>query len=97
MNAKRFEEVSYTAPAHWASYLFNGDASGLDYYNTPDDDAGDREIAAADAFIESVGLGSPVGCSEESEFRWRPDYSLGGLGCDCLTYTFLREVESCES
>jgi len=99
MNAKRFEEVTYTAPAHWASYLFNDDASGLDYYNTPGDDAGDRELAAADAFIESVGLGAPVGCSEESEFLWRPDYCARdkdgrNLGGDCLTYTFLREVES---
>jgi hypothetical protein len=95
---KRFETETYTAPACWASYLINGDASGLDYYNTPDDPAGDREIAAADAFIESVGLGSPVSCSEESEFRWHPDYcarSADGrkLGGDCLTYSFLRQVE----
>lgn len=87
---KRFETETYTAPACWASYLINGDASGLDYYNTPDSDAGDEEIAAADAFIADVGLGAPVDCSE-SEFMHRGDY--GSLAGDYCTYSFLRDTE----
>ncbi len=88
---KRFETETYTAPAHWASYLINGDASGIDYYNTPTDRSGDRDIADADAFIEAVGLGAPVDVSEP-EFMQHGDY--GRLAGDYCTYSFLREVES---
>jgi hypothetical protein len=68
---------TYTAPSSWASYLINGDASGID-----DDDQ--RE---ADAFVESVGAGSPVDC-EDVGFIRRPDF--GKLAGDCQRYTFLR-------
>lgn len=94
----RFEVETYTAPAHWAPYLFNGDSSGLEYSNTPDDLAGDRDIAAADAMIADIGLGDPVGCSEEEEFTPYPDYTTCNeygtrLASGCLTYSFLRPVE----
>ncbi len=88
---KRFEVETYTAPACWASCLINGDASGLDYCNTPSDPAGDREIAAADAFIADVGLGGPVDCSEPEFMTYGWDY--GDLAGDYCTYSFLREVE----
>ncbi len=77
----KFESEEYTAPSCWASYLINGDASGID----------DSDVKEADAFIESVNLGAPVGCSDESEFMSRPDYGDAG---DCLTYSFLRKVET---
>ena len=72
---------TYTAPSCWASYLINGDASGID-----NDDQ--RE---ADAFVESVGAGSPVDCADAG-FIHRPDF--GKLAGDCQTYTFLRRASS---
>ena len=72
---------AYTAPSCWASYLINGDASGID-----EDDQ--RE---ADAFVESVGAGSPVDCTDAGFIR-RPDF--GKLAGDCQTYTFLRRASS---
>ncbi len=80
VKAKRLEAEQYTAPSHWASYLINGDASGID----------DRDIAQADAFVESVGCGAPVNC-EDAGFIHCPDY--GDLAADCRTYTFLRREE----
>jgi hypothetical protein len=69
--------------AHWASYLINGDASGFDISNTPDDpDAGSREQAAADAFVAWIG-GSIVDVEGESFFD-RPE--TGGLMGDCVVY-----------
>jgi len=88
----RFETETYIAPAHWASYLINGDASGLDYENTPGDDQGNREIRDADNFIASVGLGAPVDCSE-SEFMSH-GWDFGGLAGDYCTYSFLRQVDT---
>jgi hypothetical protein len=44
----------FTAPSCWASYLINGDDSGIE----PD------EKAQADAFIEWVGAGDPVSCED---------------------------------
>lgn len=67
--------VTYSMPAHWASYLINGDASGLD----------DDDIAQADAAIEDIGLGSPVDVSD-SDFRRGGDY--GSLAGDYADYTF---------
>lgn len=74
--------------AHWASYLINGDRSGLDYYDTPDDpNAGDREVAAADAFQKWLG-----GCVVDAEgepFYDRPDRA-GGASLpfgECVVYT----------
>ena len=69
--------------AHWASYFINGDASGFDISNTPDDPhAGDRELAAADAFQAWIG-GSIVDVEGESFFD-SPDN--GGLAGDCVVY-----------
>ena len=76
----RFETVEADAPAEWASYLINGDASGID----------DADIDAADAMIEAIGMGSPVDTSAESFFRHFPDYST--RGADCLTYKFMRRI-----
>lgn len=69
--------VTYTLPAYWASYLINGDASGID----------EDDKAAADAFIAKHNLPGPVSCSEESWFARSNDASR--LGGDVLEYTFL--------
>lgn len=70
--------VKYTAPACWASYLLNGDASGLD----------DKEQAQADRFIEWVDLGWPVDCGEPG-FRHSCDAPGVCLAGDMCEYTFL--------
>ena len=72
---------TFTAPAHWACYFINDDASGMD----------DADIRAADEWIESLGFGAPVGVSEEPEFlHWHDARWAMPLACDCLTYTFFR-------
>lgn len=73
----------YTAPACWAPYLINGDDSGLDA----------ADIAAADAFVARIGMGSPVSCEEgEAAFRWHHDaHPECPLGADCEVYVFLAE------
>lgn len=73
--------VTYSMPVYWASYLINGDASGID----------DDEIKQADAAIEDIGLGAPVDVSD-SDFRHRGDY--GSLAGDYADYTFLDHGKS---
>jgi len=72
--------VTYSMPIYWASYLINGDASGME----------DDEIKEADEAIEAIGLGSPVDVGE-SEFRNRGDY--GHLAGDYADYTFIDKGE----
>ncbi len=85
MAKKQWHVEEADAPACWASYLINGDSSGIEQ----------EDIDAADAMVEAIGMGSPVDTSAESFFRWHPDYSTRGergqlLGADCLTYKFMR-------
>ena len=68
-----FEGESFTAPAAWASYLVNGDASGIS-------EAEKQEIDRV-----AAGLGSCVDAIE-CGFKWRPDYGMAG---DCCEYRFL--------
>lgn len=74
---------TYLLPAHWASYLINGDHSGLT----------DAEQAQADAAIDWIGKGGPVDVSE-GEFSWTHDvqHITGRLGGDVATYTFLTKA-----
>lgn len=69
--------VNYTLPAFWASYLINGDDSGLEH----------SERREANLFIAEHDLPFPVSCSDESWFSWRNDATL--LGGDVMEYTFL--------
>jgi len=68
----------YLLPECWASYLINGDSSGLE----------DAEIAQVDAWFDSYAgkLLSCCGCSEENEFRTHND--AGTLAGDCLWFRF---------
>lgn len=67
---------THTLPAYWASYLINGDSSGI----TPEDKA------LADAYLLANALPYPVSCGE-SEFSWRNDATT--LGGDVCEYVFL--------
>jgi hypothetical protein len=68
--------IEYTLPEFWASYLINGDASGLE----------DSEQNEIDEFLKNENLGFCLSCSDESEFKWRND--ANNLGGNCLVYVF---------
>jgi hypothetical protein len=75
------EPVTATGLSSWASFLINGDDSGLE--------PGERK--AAEAFAAWLG-GSPVDC-QDAGFIWRPDsFRFLPLGGDCQTYTALIET-----
>lgn len=67
--------VDYVLPSCWASYLVNGDASGLE----------EHEKGNVDTFLAKEGLRECCDCSAESFFSHRPDSGLAG---DCLNYRF---------
>lgn len=78
---EEFEEdhIILTLPSYYASYLINGDASGLN----------DDEQAEIDSFIlEYPEIGLCVGCSEDSWFAASND--MGNLGADVLEFYFRR-------
>lgn len=78
-------KLEFTLPACWASYLINGDASGM-----PDEDK-----AQCDAFLKGKGLPAPVSCSDESWFSWRNDATK--LGGDVMDFFFLVEDKALPS
>ena len=67
--------VDYVLPSCWASYLVNGDASGLD----------EHEKGNVDAFLATECLRECCDCSAESFFSRRPDSGPAG---DCLNFRF---------
>lgn len=71
--------LSVPAPAHWASYLVNDDASSLSESDAKEADAWFSEIVAEHPFAASVVV---VGCSEESYVA-----RFNGLQSDLLDYT----------
>lgn len=82
----KFQTEDYMLPAHWASYLINGDATSFSL----NDDGGDEEIAVIDQIIDNIGL-SPVSCSDDPVFmKYHDARPYGVLACDCLMFTFLR-------
>ena len=81
----KIETTEYTLPVYWASYLINGDGSGFDIANTPDNpEAGDKERAEIAAWVESEGNPYFVDCGEPY-FAHRNDANT--LGGDVATYT----------
>jgi hypothetical protein len=70
-------EVVKVLPAYWASYLINGDDSGI---NADEKDT-------ADKFLAEQKLPMPVSCTDEQYFKWGNDATT--LGGDVLEYTFL--------
>ena len=76
----------YDLPAHWASYLINGDATS---FSLNDAGAGDAEIAVIDEFMNDIGEGAIITCSEEPFFSKYHDAQPYGIkACDCLEFTF---------
>lgn len=70
-----------TAPSVWASYLINGDASGLEAW----------EAKQCDAWLEGAGNGAPIDC-RDAGFIWQHDArSYGALAADCQEYLFKSE------
>ena len=67
-----------TAPSHWASYLINGDDSGLE----------PAEKQACDDWLDREGFDGPEDC-EDAGFCWRHDaYAEYPFGADCQVYFF---------
>lgn len=73
-----FEGETFVGPECWASYLVNGDSSGLS----------DEEKAQADA--AAAGLGSCVDAVELGYVN-RPDYGMTG---NCCEYRFLSNTNA---
>lgn len=73
-----------TGAAYWASYIINGDASGMD----------ETERALCDTWMarELEEGESIVDCEEESRFSWSYGLHTGGdcAGGDVLDYTVLK-------
>ena len=68
------------APSAWASYLINGDISGIDAL----------DVQQCDAWIKRVALGLPVSC-DDAGFRWHHDADVDSpLGADCQEFIFLQ-------
>jgi hypothetical protein len=77
----KLQTETYSLPVYWASYLINGDASGLE----------DGEQAEIDAWLASLPYGwECVDVSEDSDFRRSNDAT--DLGGDCADYTFIRSA-----
>ncbi len=71
-----------TAPSHWASYLINGDASGMS----------GEDLSQCNGWLEEeFGEAADAVDCEDAGFRWRHDASRHALAADCQTYTFLVE------
>jgi hypothetical protein len=75
------ERNELVAPSYWASYLINGDSSGLTAV----------EKLAADDWLKDQALWEfdCVDC-QDAGFRWRHDASKFALAGDCQTYTFMK-------
>lgn len=73
---KTLDTIEVTLPVYWASYLINGDASGLQ----------DGEQEEIDAYMElQAPYTCAVDCEQESTFSWRND--ANNLGGDVLRFT----------
>ena len=73
--------ITLTAPSHWASYLINGDATGLD----------DCDINDCDRWLRSeFGRGgfSCVDAIDAGFMRWH-DAGHYALAADCSEFTFI--------
>lgn len=71
---------TYTLPIYWASYLVNGDASGLQ----------DNEQTVIDAWMESEKPGNCVDVDENYWFSSHND-ARTMLAGDVAEYTFLKK------
>ena len=71
----------YTLPVYWASYLANGDASGL----------GDGEQERIDEWCANRNVGPCVDVLDDASFsKYNDADPYGTLAGDVCTYTFAR-------
>jgi hypothetical protein len=68
--------TTFRAPSHWAPYLINGDASGLE----------DEDIAECDAWVATLGAVHFVSCEDYGFTRYH-DAREFAMACDCQDYT----------
>lgn len=71
--------IKLTAPSAWASYLINGDDSGID--------ANDKR--EADEWIAGEAMGPPVSCEDIGFMSYHDASWVCHYAADCQTYTFL--------
>jgi hypothetical protein len=100
------DTADFVLPAYWASYLVNGDASGLQDGEQEEIDHWvdaryvDAHLSADGTHTSYKTLAGCLNVSEESHFSYWNDANTG-LGGDVLTYTFalspVREVVTEES
>jgi hypothetical protein len=76
---KPMQLATLTAPTAWASYLINGDASGLE----------DAEVTTINVWLTAEGVGYCVNCTDAG-FLSHHDASGFALAADCQTYTFIK-------
>jgi hypothetical protein len=67
---------TFILPAHFASYLINGDASSLNV----------TEVDEIEDFMEKRNLYDCIDCSEDSWFAWVNDMNY--IGGDVMRFTF---------
>lgn len=72
------ETMECTAPSAWASYLVNGDASGLE----------DTDIEQCDAWLAAMPDWFVVSCEDAGFMRVHDAYPHCPYAADCQTYTF---------
>ena len=71
--------INATAPSAWASYLINGDSSGIDA----------QELAMANAWLDRLELPFPVSCEDAGFCWWHDAHVECPLGVYCQEYFFL--------
>jgi len=88
-NTVQFIEHHHVLPESWASYLMNGDVTSFDNFQERD-----KELDIIDQYIEDLGLGDPVYCTDEPVFmKYHDAQNYGILASQCIWYTFLEQVD----
>ena len=74
-----YQEISQELPIYWASYLMNGDSTGLE----------DNEEELIKETLKQLNLTNCVDVLEDINFKWGISYLPNLLGGDYCTYKFL--------
>ena len=77
----QIETITYKLPAYWASYLINGDSSGLE----------ESELQTVDSFLQREGEPSFVDCGEQYFSHSNDATTLGGDVCDYVAHVIHHE------
>lgn len=72
-------KADYVAPSQWASYLINGDDSGME----------SDDMERCTAWLKRLGHGMPVTCEDEGFCRNHDAWPESPYASDCQNYTFL--------